>query len=44
MTVNEILAKKQEASLQINKILQTLADETDCYVDFIFNYEDVYSS
>ena len=41
MTIEEIKTKKQEARLQINKILQTLADETDCHVDFIFNYEDV---
>ena len=44
MTINEIKLKKKESELQINKILQTLADETDCHVDFIFNYEDVYSS
>ena len=44
MTVEEIKLNKQEAKLQINKILQTLADETDCHVNFIFNYEDVYSS
>ena len=44
MTVEEIKLNKQEAKLQINKILQTLADVTDCHVNFIFNYEDVYSS
>ena len=37
MTVNEIKAKKKEAELQINKILQNLADKTNCDVDCTFS-------
>jgi len=43
MTAGEIKEKKKESELQINKILQTLADETGCHVGLDVNYENAYS-
>lgn len=37
MTILEVKRKKNEAELQINKILQTLCDEINCDINFSFN-------